>query len=299
MSTVDELIVSIQKRGILPTDDNTLGEADIIRFAYEELISYIAPLVKEVNEEYFVNWEDVTLVAGKTTYQISYRAMGGILRDVLYIDSNNNTRNLTRISPSDIPDLVNSQTGEPTAFYINDNSVILTSIPSGGGSLRIKFFMRPSSLVKTSSAGRIVAFNHTNKTVEINTTPTSFTSGLEYDFVKGKPGFEIQDWDLIPTNISGTTFTFASLPENLAIGDYLCLARTSCVPQIPEELHPMLSQTVVVRMLDALTHTEALNNALGKLKKMEEALPKLIGNRVLGEATGLRIKNNLLDYTRK
>lgn len=299
--TVDELITSIQKRGILPTDDNTLGESDILRFAHEELISYIAPLIKEMKEGYFENYEDLSIETNKVKYPISYRAMLGLVRDVVFIDTDGSERSLPRINLADKPDILNDQssTGD-FAFYVSDNSVVLHPKPSESrGSLRIYFYMRPNQLVKLASAGRIVSFNTTAKTVELATLPSGFVVGADMDFIKGKAGFECLDWDLAPTNVSGTTLTFTSLPENLKVGDYVCLAEQSCFPQIPVEAHPMLAQTVVVRMLDALTHTEALNNALGKLKKMEELLPKLLGNRVDGEPTAIRIRNNLLDYTRK
>src|SRR5690606_8653031 len=84
------------------------------------------------------------------------------------------------------------------------------------------------------------------------------------------------------TGISGTTIEFSSLPDELAVGDYVCLAGESPVPQIPVEFHALLAQEVVVKVLEALG--KSTKDAKDDLKTLKENLPNLITPRVQGES---------------
>ena len=301
MYSADDLLLSIKKRGIIPADENTLNDEDILRFADEELISYVAPLIKSFNEDYFVNYEDIDLVAGQDKYSIPYRAMASQIRDCVFIDQSNNNFNMARMALSDRSRMIDDGSGSnyQYSFYTQDNDIVVFPKPSSAnGKVRVFFFMRPNQLVKISSSARITNINRALNQVEVANLPTSFI-GMELDFIKSKPGFQILSYDKIPTSVSGTLLTFSSLPQNLQVNDYISLAQTTPFPQVMAECHPMLSQAVVCRILDALTHTEALKAALAKLEKMEEHLPKLIGNRVVGEPSVVKNFTNMLDYSKR
>lgn len=301
MRTVDDLLINIKKRGIFQSEDNTLSDLDLLSFANDELISYLAPLLNKFREEYFVTYEDLPLSSGKQRYKIPYRALASGLRDVVLIEGENQ-RELVRINLSDRKDLGEYALGsEPVAYYIEGSDLVIVGSvsPSLNCQLRLFFSMRPNQLVPVNQSGRIISINRELKQVEVANKPVNFTDTVGYDLIRARGNHECLDWDIIPTNLSGNIFTFSALPDDLMLGDYLCLAETTCVPGIPDELHPHLAQTVVVRILDALTHTEALKNALGKLKDMEEKLPNLIGNRVRSQPLGVKNKFNPLNWSRR
>lgn len=75
---------------------------------------------------------------------------------------------------------------------------------------------------------------------------------------------------------AGTNF----LPRRLNVGDILALPEETIIPQIPVELHSMLSQRVVMRCLEALGDTQGLTNATTKLQEMEVKTGSIIDDRV-------------------
>lgn len=290
MATYDtsELIATIKTKALVPTNQSTFTNAQILKIADEELQMGIVPLIKEAREEYFVTYEDYTLVTGQKEYQIPSRAVGSTLSDIIIIDTQGNSMySVPLLEASQVPDR-NDPFGFNTGIiaYLQANNVVLNPAPDSfvGGYLRLKYVERRNNLVETSAAGRIDAINTSLNQVTLGNVPSTFNTQQIYDFVKAKPGFDNLDTDVAVTGISGSVFTFSSLPSNLSVGDYLCLAGESPVPQIPVEFHMVLAQRVIVRMLEALGDTNGVQIARSQLESLQRSALKLITPRVMGEA---------------
>lgn len=147
--------------------------------------------------------------------------------------------------------------------------------------------------------GKIVSIDRNLNKIEVAIAPSNLTSG-KLDLVKSTPGFDVLDWDLEPTSISGTEFTFSEpLPEDLVLGDYLCSAEESVFPLYTPELKTLLIQAVICKILSSLTHTEAFKIAQNELEKMEKGLPKMLGDRAQGSKLPLRVYGTYLDYMKR
>ena len=68
--------------------------------------------------------------------------------------------------------------------------------------------------------------------------------------------------------------------DELSIGDHIAISTESAIPQIPDDLHPVLAHRVAARILEALGDTEGLQNANTKLAELEQQTTTLIDNRV-------------------
>jgi hypothetical protein len=79
--------------------------------------------------------------------------------------------------------------------------------------------------------------------------PTTITTSTPVDFVQNDGPYDILEIDQTITNISGTTLTFAALPDDLAVGDWICLAGQSPVLIAPRELQPLLVQATLHKSL--------------------------------------------------
>lgn len=293
--TTTALLASIRRRASIPTTSVTGGAtSDLLAYANEELQLSLMSDILPKQEEYFSKDSDTTLTSA-TVYRLPSRAVGGVLRMVSLVDSNGAMLGtLNRIEPERIADYPTS--GTLAGFYIRNNAVVLVpSSSSTAATLRMTYFIRPNQLV-SSGTQPITAINTSTKTVTVSTT-SGFSTSTPVDLVANTPGFESLAVDLTPSAVGGTTVTFSStLPTDLAVGDHLCLAGQSPIPQVPEVYHPILAQRVACAYLEASGAPE-LAAAAARLQKMEEAAGILISPRSPGNPRKLvNLKSSALGY---
>ena len=83
-------------------------------------------------------------------------------------------------------------------------------------------------------------------------------------------------------------------PSTLKTGDFVALAEETHVPQLPQELVPILAQRTAIKCLESLGDTESMANASRELQKMEENAYSLIDNRVEGAPRKVVQRNSQL-----
>lgn len=257
--TASYLLADIKRRGQIPeTSDGSYGIDDLLGMVSDEVQTYMTTLLMGVREEWFVRASDQQLVGNQTTYNIPQRAIGSKLRQVL-IGQDPNWLVVQRVEPKQTYGYYYGFT--PASFpnsgfgagYVFQNTTIkLLSVSYGGPTLRMLYFLRPNRVVAETACGTITAINTNTKQVTISVVPDNgtFTNGTSYDFIRSYPGFDTLAFDQVAT-ISGSVLTFSnSLPDGLAVGDFLALAGESPIPQLPVEMHPLLAQRVVVKVLE-------------------------------------------------
>lgn len=276
------MLASLKRRGLIPSSTSTFSTADFFKVVDEETQTYIVPLLTEVREEYLVAYKDITVTAGTVEYDIPERAIAGKLRDVTLSDGNGGYTPLSRMEPENISGTMTTASGVAGSFYLRGNKIVL--IGSGTtGTLRVSFYQRPNRVVTTSSVGEITAINTGTQTVTVSgTCPSTFTTSVSYDFVKGKPGFDTLGQDLTASAVGASSVTFsATLPTDLAVGDFVCLAQETPISQIPVETHPLLAQRVAATIQHALGDDKA-ENAFKVAYDMEKRILKLLAPRTEG-----------------
>ena len=158
MYSVDDLLKSIKTRGIIPADDNTINDDDILRFANEELLSSIAPLVRAYGEEYFVNTIDYPLTPGQDAYVLPYRAMGNIVRKIVLHEGDRQEKVPLATLDQVIQMKKYGRRGNTKyAYYLEDYKFIIYPSPQNQATLRIHFFFRPNQLVASSKSATHVS----------------------------------------------------------------------------------------------------------------------------------------------
>lgn len=296
-------LAAVKRRAFVPTTQGTFAATETLAVATEELHSYLAPLVMEVRQEHFVTVTDVPLVSGQALYRIPARALGGKLRDVLALDSGGCVRNLTRLEPEAGGLWRAGDTGEPAAFSLQGNYVRLHPTPTGTGTLRLSYFGRPGALVETSAAGRVEAVDYAAGTLTLSgAAPASFVPGVRLDVVGAQPGFSTIATELTlsssaPDGDGDAVLTFAALPvppsvpleypvtapEEISVGDWVCLAGEAPVPQVPPELHPLLALKTAAAQLEAIGDVEAARTLLMELAEKQKRALALLSPRTEGE----------------
>lgn len=294
MSTTTDLINSIKLKGSFPTTNDLFSSSDYLSILTDEMLTQIVPILNKIQEEYFLEYKDHSVTSGTASYRIPKRAIASQLRDVQLISSAGEVTALQRLYEED----KTSTTNGPLGYYIKGNQVILSPTPtSSTDTLRLAYFRRPSKFVATSACAYISSIDTVNNQVVVSSLPSTMTSSVVVDFVQGSTPYDILSMDASISSVSGTTVTFSSLPTDLAVGDYFCLAGESCLPMIPEELVPLLTQAALCTCLSSKKDKSA-EFEIQKLEQMKQTLLSILEPRVKSDDTKIRNSNGLLNYFR-
>ena len=292
--TTTDIINSIKRRGSFPTSDSLFSNSDFLRLLDEETQNTILPLFATINEDYFIEYQDISIIANQDLYRITKRAMGVILRDVQFIDSSGNIKSLIRLYEEDKTSTSNNQEG----YFLKGNKVQISPKPTTAtGTLRLVYFRRPSSYVLTSACSEITSIDTGNNQVVVSSLPATFSTNVEVDFVQANSPYDILSMDSVIQGVSGTTITFTTLPEDLAVGDYICLSSQTCVSGVPDEVLPILIQAVLCICL-ASKKDANVKLELEKLQMMKENFITLLLPRVKSDDKKIFTKNNILSHFR-
>lgn len=306
--TTTTLLADVRRAAMLPDTSNTgTADADLLAAGDKEMQGRLVPLVMKAREEYFVRSLDYTITANQAAYRVPPRAIGGKLRDAFVVQSSS-LQALARLEPERLPEF-STVASVPWAFYMEGNSLVLVPTPaSTANTLRVKYFVRPNRLIATTAARQITSVTAATPSALYtriglaSSVPGGWTSSLTYDVVKATPGFEHAAIDLIPTGgLSGSNFDTltSALPSGFGssnVGDWVCLAEESPIPQLPAELHQLLGQRIACRVLQALGDLEALKSAERDAERMEGEALSLIQPRTDG--TPRKLVPNLLSRRR-
>lgn len=294
-----DLLADVRRRAMLPTT-TALGTADsdILEHANNEMATRLAPLVMSVNEEFYVQTIDVTLTSGVSAYRLPNRNAGAKLRDVTLVRGNT-VLNLARIEPERLTDWTTTAAGVPQGFYLEAGTVNLVPAPSGGGTLRLKYFVRPGRFTATATDyGVITGATYNGNAVALTFTGSLLTVNAQlYDVIAYRPPFEYLVTDGVASGSSAgnSTLTVSSpttpapnLSPNIAVGDYICARDKSPIIQLPVELQSLLVQRTVCAIMESFGYDERLARAEEAYERMEAAALKLLSPRVDGAPKKMR-----------
>lgn len=287
----EDLISSIKNRSLAPISQATFTESDLLSLASEELRTKLASDLIKIREDFFQTHKIVPLIGGIATYGIPERAIGDALKSVSYVDQNGQVRPPMPRGDSTDEGYYSIAGGTPARFYIEGDELVLIPKPLNSvGSLKLVFPMRPSRLIATSECAKITGISNDGSTATfmVNTDLTSSLSvGDSVDFVSVKSPFKCWSIDAEITQITDTQIDVAldAVIDDIGnieprVGDYICPAGFSNIPQIPIELHPVLAQTTVVKLLQSLGDRAKMEAAKVELREMREEVGIVTKNRV-------------------
>lgn len=292
--TSTDLISNIKLRGSFPTANDLFSNADYLNILNDEMMNQVVPIITKLNEEFFLTYKDYPLIVGTTTYRIPKRAVGSMLRDVQLISSSGSVTSLSRLFEEDKYSTTQGQLG----YYIKGNQIVLSPTPTDSNyTLRLAYFRRPSKFVLPSACGAITSIDTALNQVVVSATPSTMTTGTLIDFVQGDSPYDLLEMDSAITSVAGTTITFSSLPDDLAIGDYISLAGECCLPMIPEEMIPLLVQSGLCVCL-ASKKDKSVELELQKLEQMKQTIIGLLSPRVKSNDIKIKSRNSLLNSFR-
>jgi hypothetical protein len=293
--TVTAIINDAKLRASMPSAQPLFQEPDFVTLINNHMISIVIPLIKSVNEEYFVIDKDVPLVAGQNAYTIPSRALGGALRDVVLVDAAGNEQELARVAP----EVVKGNTGSASGIYLKDDQVVFHPALSNPPAvyIRFKYERRPNDLCIVSLAGKINSVDTVAKTITLASKPSSWTSSTTFDIIQPVPQFKSIIDDMAVMNIVGNVLTVAALPAGIAAGQYIAESMRAPIAQLPYEAHKLLAQLGAISLLESMKDSAGLRDARDTYGEMEEKFMKVITPRIEGAPKKAVNRKSIFNFT--
>jgi hypothetical protein len=263
--TVDDCVASVYRNTALPNSQNTYQLADIVAFLNEELQTTISALVQSIREEYWIQYYDVTIVPGVTTYIVPQRAIMGSLEDIVLVDSAGNEIEIAQLAPEQkkvAPFYSFVPIASMRGMFARDDTFNLYPITfpfPAGFTIRFKYARRPSVLTVIANCAQILTVPGANQ-VTVSVVPSGWTAASTIvDVVNNVPQFTALSDDNLISVIAGTTITLTSFPSTIAVGQWVCPMGTSCIPQLPLELYPLLINAACLRVFTSMQNANGFN----------------------------------------
>lgn len=299
--TVTGLIASIKRRITIPDAQNLFSDDDLIKFMGDELSSTIEPLIHTVQQEYWVTRQDVALVQGQSNYVLPIRGIVNGLRLISLVDQGGNEIEFPLLRPEWTTSAYNWLSPYTTStlcgFTLEDDHMVVfpqAVVNNPTMSVRFRYERQPSQLCAVLDAGQITQI--VGNVVTVDNIPSDWTTSLLFDIIKGTPTFVSRGDDLtisaIDTNL--LTITFDALPSSVVVGDWVAVANTSPIPQIPYQLFPYLAQCVAVLCLQGLDDAQ-LEKGEKRLAMMKEDLQKMLTPRDMGNTQTVVNRSGLFE----
>jgi hypothetical protein len=121
--------------------------------------------------------------------------------------------------------------------------------------------------------------------------------GETIDFISSTPSFDSLEDDAAITVVSNQDVTFASLPADLAVGDWISLSGTTPIPQLPYEAHPVLAQLGACKALEAMGDAN-VKMAWSRYQQMADSFFKMIPPRTDSPAQKIVSPNSIYNRGR-
>lgn len=257
--TVDSLVTKFRNRYLNPTSQSLFQDDDVISLLDDELRSVIIPVITSVREEFWVKTQD-TPINGSASYTIPSNAAGGVLRDVVFVDTAGNEIEITQLSPAHIKATFPFGYQLPLytfGYYWKNDQIVpypQQAASATGYTLRMKPIRRPNDLTSVDNCGQITVI--AGKVLTLGNVPTDWTTSTTFDIIQNAPQFTAIAEASTITAISGTSVTLTTVPTGLAVGMWVCPTTMSCIPQIPYEAFGLLIESGIVAMCGSLGDTQ-------------------------------------------
>jgi hypothetical protein len=282
----DALAAKVNLKMLNPTSQNTYGLSDIVSLMDDEMSMVLVPLLKKAQQDYFVYNVDVTIVAGQSSYTMPPRAVGNALRDVVLVDANGNEVALNNLMreyikvqfPFNFVPSIWSFGMYLTANEVNLYNTLIQTYTAY--KLRFITERRPGSLTLSTNCGQVTAI--TGNVITVSNVDPTWTTATTFDIINQIPPFQSRGDDLTITNIAGQQLTFSSVPSTVSKGDWVCPAMLSCIPQIPYELFPLLTELTTAALAEGLDMSQLLAAAKAKVEMYAANASALTRPRVTG-----------------
>lgn len=247
--TATGLLQVIRDYVSLPPWSDSSTNAKLLRLLNREQMLTIQKMLLSARKEYRTAILDVPVVSGQLVYPIPPRAITSGLKMIQGIDASGGAWMLWEIPEDNVP-WPRSFMAPSGQFFLRGNTLNWYQPPQYAY-LRFSYPRRLSELT-TDGADFSTIATITTATKTITVSPALTSASGTFDLVQANPQFDLMAADAVATGSTTTTLVFsATLPTNLAVGDYACVPQKSPVCLAPLELHAVLALRVAQKVVMA------------------------------------------------
>ena len=296
------LIEDLKRRGSMPTSQELFTDSDFCKFMTDCQKMRIVPQILKTREEHFVSTLDIPMVQGQRQYSIPKRSIGNKIRNIFVLRDGDEDciRELPRFSATEAAKYGNSSSDLTCGYYFEGNKIILMGTPTNTTDvIRIKYYRKPNRIVDATQAAKISAIDTLTNQVTVESMPSAWQIGddLSCDLIPNNGIFDAVAEDSPVQVIDNTTAFILELdPEviaEVAVGDWVCIAGETTIPQLPEDLHQILVQYALVKALEALGDTNGVGLAGRELEELEQSLYTMLEHRDEGHPEAIAVEGSL------
>lgn len=274
-----EFVAAVRAQGKIPAD---VTDASILLFGDREVAGRMVPLLRSVRQEYLVAEMQASSYNGRVA--LPHRSVVGGVRHVQLLVGDQ-AAHLPRVEPEDD---VATGGSNPSGWYVDGGSIVL--VPRGSsGTLRMRYFLRPSKLVLESNATYCRSITSAAQASGGWTLTLSGAapSGSTFDVVSSGPAHELVAIDLasstsIPQASCLSTFSVTASPGYVTQPGF-----TPYVP-LPEELASACVHFVAGVILRSLGYDSEAQAQLGVAEGELELAKTMLAPRSEGNVKRLR-----------
>lgn len=280
-----DLIEDIRFQCRLSDLDPDYTTARLLKLASQELNASVYPFLISLREDFFIQESQTQVTSGQNFYEVSPRSFASALRDVKLVHSTTGqTINLKRYDLEDPQGNQSKPTGIPTGFFLEDNYIILDTIPSDSNWNLLQYiWLKPSKLVLPTECATLVSQNSpgtwtiSSPSGTVTTNLQNSTKGL--DIINAESPHNTKCFQNVIWSNSTTITGVYGNPKN---GDYVCVYGQNPTIGIPEEFCQLLILSVSARVFEGLNLQTELQTVVGKLQQLKDTLKMSIAPRVEG-----------------
>jgi hypothetical protein len=305
-TTTQDFCADVRRLAMIPNSATQGNQnADLLRYADQEMEARIYPLILSVNEEYNVQTLDVNTSQNIQGYRMPPRAIAGKLRDIKYLQGGTQLP-MPKIEIEQLTAwTLNSYGGAPAGFFLKAGTVNVVPIPPGGNALRFQYFANHGKFSDwagtSNAAGGIIGIAPTYSTTLVLNDTVSFTApsfaptlNALYDVVAQNPPFEhlaislkcIQVspplYQVLNPALGVPGYTPASLSPVISIGDVICPTNSMPLVPLPMDIYQLLMTRVALQAINSLGDTERMQSLEAQYENGKAQMLKLYSPRVDG-----------------
>jgi hypothetical protein len=292
------LIDTVKRIANIPDNQSQVSDAEILNFANEEFMDNLLALIVGKHEDYYSIREDIE-VTDKTRkkYPIPYRAIGNKIEWFGFYTGDNSERPIefNRVKFDQLNDGNGFSNGY--RFYFEKENVVIDAVNTNVSAdyLVFRYNMQPNTLVESSRVSVITGIDRSSGTITVSANiPDNFTTASKIDFIKTKQPNNILNYDVDLVALNSTAKFFQvdplDIPEQLEVGDRICLAQETDLIYAPTAMHSVLAQMVAVRILEA--NGDDARVAQARLDRKKNDAQYLIDNRDSGSPVKASCRRN-------
>jgi hypothetical protein len=305
-TTADSLLSLVKLRCFWPTSA-PLTNAELLLLADQEILGSLWPRLIAAQADYFLSTLDHDITADYARYRLPDLAYGPI-KDVLYLaegDEDEEGISLPMVNIEELGHMSSARSGSGSyVAYIDGDYIGLYPKPTTTqGTLRIRYYRAPSSLVLSAAATQVALFDFefgggiARDRFEVDSNVGSWTTGSKVDVISAGNAHQVLlDAGVVDTVLTSTVLVFTDLVDGtgLQIDDYVATHGQTPIVQLPDFMVPLLTYRVASAALMAHGDRDAAKEAAKEAERLSALADQTLSPRSEAEPLTVSMRGSAL-----